>query len=67
MSLKAFHIFFICAAIVLTTGFGYWGLSEFELLRNVWMLALGGVSLAGAVGLTVYLFWFIRKAKTLPS
>lgn len=67
MSLKHFHFFFIGVAMTLTAGFGYWALRDFMSTRSILILILGLLSLVSAVGLTVYLFWFIRKAKTLPS
>ena len=67
MSLKHFHLFFITVAMVITAGFGYLALRDFLSTRNLLPLILGLLSLVSAIGLTVYFFWFIRKAKTLPS
>ena len=67
MSLKSFHFFFIGIALIITAGFGYWALQSFMAARQILMLVLGLLSILCTVGLTVYLFWFIRKAKTLPS
>lgn len=67
MSLKSFHIFFILIAVAITAGFGWWGLREYSYFRNMLMLVLGALSFAGAVGLVVYLVWFLKKAKDLPS
>ena len=46
--LRAFHVFFVCASIVLSAGFGVWG------LRNDYVLA-GAISLAVGLGLVGYL------------
>jgi len=67
MSLKSFHFLFIGIAIVLTAGFGYWAWQDFMSTRALWMLILSLLSLVSALGLTAYFFWFIRKAKNLPS
>lgn len=67
MSLKNFHVFFIMIAMVITGGFAYWALRDFMATTRIAQLAMGLLSLVSAIGLTVYLFWFIRKAKTLPA
>ncbi len=58
MSLKAFHIFFICVSILTALGFGYWALKNSS-------HALGIASLAVGVLLIAYLSWFVHKAKKL--
>jgi hypothetical protein len=67
VSLKNFHFLFIGIALVITAGFGYWALRDFSLSRSLLMAVLGAVSLLCTIGLAFYLFWFIRKAKTLPA
>ena len=63
MSLKALHIVFIVASIVLAFGFGAWALNAYAedgALSNLWF-GLGS-SLAG-VGLIFYCRSVLRKLK----
>lgn len=63
MSLKALHIVFIVASIVLTLGFGAWSLNAFSedgARLNLWF-GLGSI-LAG-VGLIFYCRSVLRKLK----
>ena len=61
MSLKAFHLVFISASVLLTFGFGAWCLSA----QPPWMAA-GVLSLAAGVALAGYEAWFLRKMRRLP-
>ena len=64
MSLKAFHLVFITAAIVLAFGFGAWLLKGyFSPEGRVWNLVSGLVSVAVGVGLIVYECYFLKKTK----
>lgn len=57
LTLKSFHLFFVGVSIVLTSGFGVWGLmNRFP--------ALGASSLVLAVLLVVYLGYFVSKIET---
>ncbi len=58
MSLKAFHIVFILLSILLAAGLGIWAF-------NFSHVTAGIGAFAGAVALSYYLFWFIRKAGQL--
>ena len=59
MSLKAFHLVFILLAILFSFVFGIWG------VMSGWTteLVMGVLSLIGTVGLSVYLFFFLKKFK----
>lgn len=63
MSLRAFHIFFIFCAMFLVGWLGIWEIESFGQSRNLGALFLGGVFFAGAMGLAVYLLWFLKKIK----
>jgi hypothetical protein len=63
MSLKAFHIFFISVSILLTLGFGVWGVTSFENTGNSGHLYLAIGSFVAMVLLAVYFRWFLRKLK----
>jgi hypothetical protein len=56
MSLKLFHIVFISLSMLVSLGFGVWGLFNGQ-------VALGGVSLAASAGLVVYGNYFLAKAR----
>jgi len=64
MSLKAFHLVFIIAAIVLAFGFGAWLLAGyFSPEGRVGELLAGVVSVAAGVGLIFYERFFLKKTK----
>lgn len=56
MSLKSFHIFFIVTAILLCLASGGWALARGD-------MALVAGSIAVALLLAVYEYWFIRRHK----
>lgn len=60
MSLKAFHVIFITAAVLLAGWLGWWALGQRQQL-----LAAG--AFAAAVGLVVYAVWFLRKTRKVSS
>ena len=63
MSLKALHIVFITASVLLAFGFGAWSLVNYFDARRMADLAFGiGSSLAG-FGLIVYGRYFLKKLK----
>jgi hypothetical protein len=64
MSLKAFHLLFITASILLALGCGVWGLREYwSPDGKVFDLVFGLGSLAAAVGLVIYERYFLKKLK----
>jgi len=64
MSLKAFHFFFICVAILLSLGFGGWCFANyFTPAGRKSDLVLGIASAVLAVGLAVYERYFVKKLK----
>ena len=63
MSLKAFHLVFIVLSIVFAIIIGVWGVVNYGSSGKIAELALGIVSLVGAVGMSVYLYFFLRKFK----
>jgi hypothetical protein len=58
MSLKWFHIAFISLSMLLSLGFGIWGLFHEQIV-------LGIVSLCASAGLVVYGNYFLGKARKL--
>ena len=63
MSLKAFHLVFIILSILFTLMFGVWGVVNHGSSGKTGELVLGVISLAGTVGLSVYLRYFLKKLK----
>ncbi|HAH98859.1 MAG TPA: hypothetical protein DCO70_05950 [Verrucomicrobiales bacterium] len=59
MSLKAFHLVFILLSILFTLVFGIWGVVN----GGTSELVMGVLSLIGTVGMSVYLFFFLKKLK----
>lgn len=58
MSLKWFHIVFITLSMLVSLGFGVWGLVNQH-------IALGVASLAASAGLVVYGNYFLGKVRRL--
>ncbi len=66
MSLKAFHLIFITAAIGLALGCGVWGFKDYlSADGRAWDLVFGIGSVAAAVGLVVYERYFLKKLKNV--
>jgi hypothetical protein len=66
MSLKAFHIVFVAASVLLALGFAAWGFINFADGRNWLDLVWGAVGLGTAAGLLFYGKFVLRKLKDLP-
>jgi len=66
MSLRAFHVAFITASVLLAFYFAAWCLGLGEQDGTGWRLA-GVASAAAGVGLVVYEAWFIRKMSPRPG
>jgi hypothetical protein len=63
MSLKAFHIVFICLSSLLCFGCGAWGLDRFTQSGSAGHLLFALAGLLGGAGLIVYGVRFLRKLK----
>ena len=62
MSLKTFHLVFIIIAIIAADMFGAWAIYHRATLPGL-TVALGILTLIGGLALTVYAFYFVRKAE----
>ncbi len=62
MSLKTFHLVFIIAAIIVADMFGAWAIWHRATLDGL-TVALGVATLIAGMALTVYAFYFVRKAE----
>lgn len=65
MSLKAFHLVFIIASIVLAIGFGIWAAVAFFRGGGVANLIIALVSFGAGVGLVFYERYFLKKTKNI--
>jgi len=63
MSLKAFHLVFITAAILLAFGFGVWLAKSFFSGGSAWHLLSALLSFGAGIGLIVYECYFLKKTK----
>ena len=63
MSLKAFHLVFIILSIMFTLMFGIWGVVNHGSSGKTAELVMGILSLIGTIGLSIYLYFFLKKFK----
>jgi hypothetical protein len=62
VSLKAFHVAFIVASILLSGWVAWWAAGRAAAEGGGWWWLAGGGA-AAAVGLVVYGAWFLRKTR----
>ena len=67
MSLKAFHVIFISAAVLLAVWLGLWAWDQRQTAGGGGWLALTCGAFAAAAGLVVYEVWFLRKTRKVSS
>ena len=65
MSLKTFHMIFISCSIILSVGFGYWAVVQFQHQASLGYLSTGIGAFVAAAGLVIYEILFVRKFKAL--
>ena len=63
MSLKAFHLVFVTASVLLMLGVGAWCYSQYQAGGESSQLAYCGLSLLSAAALVVYGRIFLKKLK----
>jgi ABC-type uncharacterized transport system permease subunit len=63
MSLKAFHIVFIVASVLLAFGFGWWELESYRSSGAKADLAMGVGACVTGVVLVIYGRYFLKKLK----
>ena len=65
MSLKALHLVFITAAVLLAFGFSAWLLKEYwSSDGGIWDLVFGVASLLAGVGLILYERYFLKRPRS---
>ncbi len=67
MSLKAFHILFVTAAVMLSFGFAAWCLRAYGREQQTSNLVMGVGSIVAGVGLIVYGIAVYRKLRKVPT
>jgi hypothetical protein len=65
MSLKAFHIVFVTASILLAFGFGAWSFLNYKDEERALDLVFGIGSVAVGIGLVIYERMILRKLKDI--
>ena len=65
MSLKAFHIVFVTASVLLTFGIAAWSLVTYADTNRAVDLATGVCCGVAGVGLLVYGYCFLKKLKNI--
>ena len=65
MSLKAFHIVFVTASILLAFGFGVWSFLNYKNEGRTLDLVFGFGSVAVGIGLVIYERAILRKLKDI--
>ena len=65
MSLKAFHIFFVTASVLMCLGVGAWGTNEYLATRSATGLGLAVACFVLGPGLIVYGFKVYKKLAEL--
>jgi hypothetical protein len=67
MSLKAFHVIFMAAAVLLSIGLGVWSLDQRAQGQPGAWVAYAAAAFVVALGLVAYEVWFLRKTRKVSS
>ena len=65
MGLRAFHLFFIAVAVVLSAFCAAWAASEYQTARQLSVALFGITATATVLGLIAYAVAFQRKTRSL--
>jgi hypothetical protein len=65
MSLKAFHVIFVAASILLGVGVGGWGIHQFSTKGDVGLLVMGIIFLIMGIVLIIYGKRMLKKTKNI--
>jgi len=65
MSLKTFHVLFICVAVLLCWGFAYWCIAADAAAGNACYGAGGPVAFLCGLGLILYGFKFLQRMRSM--
>ena len=65
VSLKAFHLFFIAASVILSAFVTAWSVNQYQTAHEIGYAVGGALSIAAGIALAVYGTAFQRKMKRL--
>ena len=63
MSLKAFHVFFITLATLISAAFALWAVRQAMVVGGTAAVVMALCAVSTAVALPVYGVWFLKKTK----
>ena len=67
MSLKSFHIIFICISSLFTIFFGYWSYNEWSQIGGTQYIVYSLISVVFTIGLLIYGKWFLKEISDLNA
>jgi len=67
MSLKSFHIIFICISTLFSIFFGYWCYNEWSQFGKITYIIYASIAVLFTVGLLVYGKWFLKEIAGLTN
>lgn len=67
MSLKSFHIIFICISTLFSIFFGYWSYSQWTQVGGMQYLFYSVTSVVFIIGMLYYGKWFLKEISELNA
>ena len=67
MSLKSFHIIFICISSLFSIFFGYWSYNEWSQIGGTQYIVYSLISVVFTIGLLIYGKWFLKEISGLNA
>ena len=67
MSLKSFHIIFICISTLFSIFFGYWSYNEWAQIGSFQYIIYSLISVVFTIGLLIYGKWFLKEISELNA
>ena len=65
MSLKSFHIIFICISTLSSIFFGYWCYNEWLQIGGIQYIIYSLISVAFTIAMLIYGKWFLKEISEL--
>jgi len=67
MSLKSFHIIFICISTFFSIFFGYWCYNEWSQIGDMQYIVYSSISVAFTIAMLIYGKWFLKEISGLNA
>jgi ABC-type thiamin/hydroxymethylpyrimidine transport system permease subunit len=67
MSLKSFHIIFICISTLSSIFFGYWCYNEWSQIGDIQYIIYSLISVAFTIAMLIYGKWFLKEISELNA